>query len=280
MATLTKEQKIEWSKAKRVELENQLQSFLSEAIETKEGMDKLTAHYRISGTYSYSFHNSMLIMLQGGSICQSKSNWEKLERKVESYDKKIYILCPILIDEKVNGVATDKKICIGFKPARTYDVSQTDGKALEYDHNSDEVMDIPYDRVSKVLSKLTGAEVKEEATGPSRGYCDGKKLVVSEFSNDCDKTKTLIHETAHFLTHFKKDEKVSREAMEVEAESVAYLVISYLGLDYELSKNYVNSYKSGIKDARCSLIIKTADRIIKSLKKAMSDEEKFLVALS
>ena len=66
----------------------------------------------------------------------------------------------------------------------------------------------------------------------------------------------------------------------VEAESVAYLVMSYLGLDFSLSKAYVANYKAGIGEARSSLIIRTADKMIKGLKKVMSDEEQFLVALS
>ena len=112
---------------------------------------------------------------------------------------------------------------IGFKLAPVFDIKQTEGKELEYDHNSTEEMDIPYTKLADVLAKLTGAEVVEELTGKARGYSDGKRLVVSSMSNDTDKAKTLIHEAAHHLVHTgdKKAAKVSRAAGEVEAESVA-----------------------------------------------------------
>jgi hypothetical protein len=143
-------------------------------------------------------------------------------------------------------------------------------------------MDVPYDKVAKVMGELAEAKVVEETTGEARGYSDGERLVVSDGSTDADKTKTLIHETAHHLVHTGKNkaEKVSYATAEVEAESVAYLVMSYLGLDYSLSQAYVSGYKAGIVHARHDLIVRTADKLIKGLKKVMSDEEKFLVAIS
>lgn len=277
--------KADWKANKNAEkkaLEGKLGRFLKEAIETKEGMAELTAHYRISGLYDYSFFNSILIHMQGGSVAQSFNKWKKLERCVNKGEKsRINVFAPMFKKEKLADGSTDDRL-IGFKLVPIFDVKQTDGKALQYDHNSIEDMDIPYERVAGVMSKLAGAEVVEEMTGSARGYSDGKKLAVSEMSNDADKCKTLIHETAHHIVHTgdKKADVVGRATREVEAESVSYLVMSYLGLDFDLSKAYVANYKSGIVDARHNLIIRTADKMIKALKKNMSDEEQFLVALS
>ena len=268
--------------AEKKALEGKLGNFLKEAIETKEGMDALTAHYRISGLYNYSFFNSILINMQGGTIAQSYNKWKALKRCVNKGEKSnINVFAPMFKKEKLADGSTDDKL-IGFRLVPVFDVKQTDGEALQYDHNSDEVMDIPYTKVAGVMSKLAGAEVVEELTGTARGYSDGKKLVVSEMSNDVDKAKTLIHETAHHLVHTgdKKQAKVSRSAGEVEAESIAYLVMSYLGMDFELSKKYVASWKAGIGEARHGLIIRTADKMIKALKKSMTVEEQFIVSLS
>jgi hypothetical protein len=285
MPKVTRVSKAEWIENKDNEkkaLENQLGSFLKSAIETKDGMDALTAHYRISGLYNYSFFNSILINMQGGTIAQSYNKWKAIKRIVTKGEKSnISIFRPMFTQEKdTNGIEKEK--LIGFKLAPVFDLKQTDGEPLEYDHNSAECMDVTYAKVSKVLGALTGAEVAEEITGNARGYSDGTKLVVSSMSNDTDKTKTLIHEAAHHLVHTGKDkaEKVSRETMEVEAESVAYLVLSYLGLDYDLSKQYVKGYQAGIQGARHGLIIRTSDKIIKALKKEMTDEEQFLVAIA
>ncbi len=277
--------KADWKAGKDAEkkvLEGKLGNFLKDAIETKEGMAELTAHYRISGLYNYSFFNSILIHMQGGTIAQSFNKWKKLERCVVKGQKSnINVFAPMFKKETLADGTTDDKL-IGFKLVPVFDVKQTDGKELEYDHNSVEEMDVPYAKIKTVMEALTGAEIVEEVTGEARGSSDGKKMKVSSMSNDTDKTKTALHEVAHHLVHTgdKKESKVSRATGEVEAESVAYLVMSYLGLDFELSKAYVSNWKAGINDARHNLIIRTADKMIKALKKSMTDTEQFLVAIS
>jgi len=263
-------------------LETKLGKFLKDAIETKEGMQALTEHYRISGLYNYSFYNSMMILMQGGRHCiaQSFNGWKKLERMVTKGEKsRISVYAPMFLKEK-DAFGNEEDKLIGFKLVPVFAQTQTTGKALEYDHNSVECMDVAYDKVAKVLTDLTGAKVIETFTGSARGYSDGKIMAVSEMSNDTDKCKTLIHEAVHTLIHCNdKESKVSREVKEVEAESTAYLVMSYLGLDFELSKAYVSAYKSGISDARHGIIIRSADKIIKALKKEMTQEEQFLVSI-
>jgi hypothetical protein len=277
--------KEEWKANKAAEkkaLESKLGNFLREAIETKEGMSDLIAHYRISGLYGYSLFNSILIKMQGGTVAQSYNKWKTLKRCVtKGQSSSINVFRPMFKKEKqVDG--TDKQKLIGFKLAPVFDIKQTEGEDLEYDHNSEEVMDVPYKTLVDVMGALTKAEVVEELTGKARGYSDGEKLVVSSMSNDVDKSKTLIHEAAHHLIHTgdKKADKVAHDTAEVEAESVAYLVMSYLDLDFDLSKKYVASYKTGISTARHSLIIKTADKMIKALKASMTEDQKFLVGLA
>jgi hypothetical protein len=273
----TKAQKTTWSKAKRKEMEVDLDKFLTDALESKDGMNRLTDHYKISSVYSYKFYNSMLILSQGGTICQSKSNWKKCEREVtDTTAKYIYVMKPIMVDEKDKGIKTGKKVCIGFKPARTWDIVQTEGKELEYDHNSADDMMVKYDIVKDVMSKLADADVVEKITGSARGWSDGKELTVSSMNNDTDKAKVLIHETVHHLIHTsdkakKGAETLSRSAKEVEAESCTYLVLSYLGIDFELSKAYVSAWGTGIKDARKATIVRTADVLIRALKEAIPE---------
>ena len=277
--------KEEWKNQKNREkkaLDNKLGNFLKEAIETKEGMDKLTAHYRISGLYTYSFCNSLLICLQGGTIAQSFNGWKKLDRTVNKGEKgKIQIFVPFFKKEKDEETGEEKQVVKGFNLKPVFDIEQTEGKELEYDHNTDIEMSVDYSKVAKVMSKITKAKIKETYTGNARGSSDGKELTVSKMSNDIDKAKTLIHETVHHLIHTgdKKEAKISRETKEVEAESTAYLVMSYLGMNYELSKNYVQSWKSGINEARHHLIIKTADKLIKALKKELTQDELFLAKI-
>lgn len=284
-ATMNRMSKEEWKEAKdneKNELEGKLSNFLKDAISTKDGMDKLTAHYRISGLYTYSFHNCLLIMLQGGTIAQSYNKWKGLGRCVDKGQKSyIQIYAPIFKKDKDMVTGKEEQKLVGFRLVPVFDVKQTSGDELQYDHNSTEELDIPYSKMVTVMQNLTGAKVVEALTGEARGMSDGKVLTVSSMSNDTDKAKTLLHEVAHHLVHTGKDKEayVNMEAKEVEAESVAYLVMSYLGMEFELSKAYVASWKAGIKDARHGIIIKTADKMIKALRKEISDEELFIAKI-
>jgi antirestriction protein ArdC len=274
--------KDEYAAMKRNELkalQGKLDTFLKDSLASTDKIKELTAHYRISGLYNFSMYNSMLILMQGGTICQSYDNWKKLDRTVTKGEKShISVFRPMFKkEENAKGEETTK--LIGFKLAPVFDIKQTEGKALEYDHNSNEYMEIPYSKLVAMAENLSGKPVQEEFTGNARGYADGSKLVVSTMSNATDKAKTLLHELAHDLMHFSDKKQVSRDAKEVEAESVAHLVMSFLGMDFDLSKAYVAAWKNGIDEARTDLIIRTADKVIKKLKEELTDEEQFLVSI-
>jgi hypothetical protein len=265
--------KAEYAQQKKAEqkaLEAKLTSFLHTAMTSEGGLADLTAHYKISGLYKYSFYNSILIHMQGGTICQSFKNWKKLDRQVNKREKsRISVFAPMLIDEKDDaGNKTGEKICIGFRMVPTFDISQTSGEELKYDHNSvDTVKD--YEGIKTKMEELAGTKVIEEFTGTARGWSNGAQVAVSSMSNDTDKTKTLIHEIAHHLMHTgpkaDKKNKLSYSACEIEAESVTHLVNEYLGIEYELTASYVAGYKKGMDEIRVKKIVSTADKIIKAL---------------
>lgn len=254
---------------RKSELESQLKSLLETAMTSKDNIDELTAHYRISNLYRYSFYNQLMIAIQGGTICQSYNNWKKLGRQVQKGQKaNIDVFVPFFKKELVNG--KEKDVLKGFFLKGVFDVSQTEGDELQYDHNSEESSMVEYSKVVEVLTDITGAPVEEKFTGNPRGYSNGNELVVSSMSNDTDKIKTLIHEAAHHILHTSKavqDGRVDRATAEVEAEAVSHLVNSYLGLDYTLSVAYINTWRNGINKVRCDKVVKLADRIIKALEK-------------
>ncbi len=55
-------------------------------------------------------------------------------------------------------------------------------------------------------------------------------------------TKTLIHEIAHEVLHQGEGAPSKRTIRELEAESVAYIVAKYFGLDGLASPNYIALY--------------------------------------
>lgn len=80
--------------------------------------------------------------------------------------------------------------------------------------------------------------------------------------------KTLVHELTHSILHRKGLETdTDRRTREVQAESVAYVVCDYLGIDTsDYSFEYIASWSSGkdIKELKASLdiIMETAKKII------------------
>ena len=82
-------------------LDCKLDKLLDESLVDEAKIKELVAHYSISGLYNYSFYNSILIMLQGGKICQSYKGWQKLDRYVKKGEKSDIVICvPFFKKEK------------------------------------------------------------------------------------------------------------------------------------------------------------------------------------
>ena len=147
-----------------------------------------------------------------------------------------------------------------------FDVSQTEGKPLEYVHNSADTAAFSFDDLAHKVSALTGLPVTVKPTGQARGYCDDKEIAVSESSNNTDRIKTLFHEAAHALFNHHKTQDKPREVREVEAEAAAYLLLSFLGIEYELSAGYINGWNADRDQIEKAEIIKVADRLIRAVR--------------
>jgi hypothetical protein len=72
----------------------------------------------------------------------------------------------------------------------------------------------------------------------------------------------LLHELGHCLLGHCGDWAIERDTREIEAESVAHLCCSVLGVNYDLSAEYVSGYISGRESVRKTKVIKAAQRII------------------
>ena len=79
---------------------------------------------------------------------------------------------------------------------------------------------------------------EEKIESGAKGYCDFKnnEIVVLKDLSNLMRLKVVIHEYAHSLAHKhllenNKDYQLHRNKYETEAESIAYVVSKYLGLD-------------------------------------------------
>ena len=69
-------------------------------------------------------------------------------------------------------------------------------------------------------------------------------------------TKTLIHEIAHELMHQNEDRPNNMTILELEAESVGFVVSKHFGLDGLSSPNY-----NALQGATAELILEHIERI-------------------
>jgi hypothetical protein len=244
----------------------------------------------MSKFHSYSFYNTMLIFMQrpeAQQVAGYKAWQEKFGRHVKQGGKAIWILAPrnykkqktvTVKDAAGNDVQeTYEAVWTNFVTVPVYDVSDTEGKELPsigVHELTAQVKD--YNKILAVLKSASPVSVSfEHVEGGAHGYYSPleNRIVVDEGMSEAQTIKTLSHEIAHALLN-EQDEKnkVSREAREVEAESVAYIVTKEFGIDSsDYSFGYVSTWANSgnIKEVRSYMenIRKTATSILDKIEK-------------
>ena len=238
----------------------------------------------ISKFHNYSFNNQILITMQKPEATRVAgfSTWKSMERHINKGEKAIKIIAPIphkytvlTKDHDGNETEEEKQWCT-FKVVNVFDISQTSGKELPSmmpKHVTEEVEN--FADIVEALKKATSATIVFEAMDgeTANGYYHNTEhsIHVKNTMSEAMQIKTLAHEIAHSIMHHN-DVDTERNVKEMQAESVAYIVSNYLGIDTsDYSFNYVAGW-SGEKDtktlkAEMSKITDTAKKIINSLEK-------------
>ena len=250
--------------------------------------------------HHYSFGNALLILFQ----CPHATNvagyntWKQLGRQVKKGEKGIMILAPcnfqaVLVQEKIDPQTgqtlygpdgtplTEKKPILPnrFRITYVFDLSQTEGRELpqigvyELTGDVENYSDI-YDRLT-AISPLPVEQ--EDFQRSAKGYTSfvENRIVVKPGMSQVQTIKTLVHEIAHAKLHRPADLLVPQTAAEkrqkeVEAESIAYVVCQYFGIDTsDYSLSYVASWSKGreLTELKASLnvIHSTAGEIIDAI---------------
>lgn len=187
---------------------------------------------------TYSARNTVLIFSQcpHASLLAPYREWQSRHRHVRRGEKGIAVIAPHTYKTKTQDSEEPR---LGFHVAYTYDVSQTDP--------DDEAGEIPSvcHRLTGSLDDLSLLDVLVAVSpvpvsfrpidGDANGYYDrtALEIVVDSTNASVQQAKTLTHEIAH-AWHALIDpdfDTSPREDREVIAESVAYVVCSYLGID-------------------------------------------------
>ncbi len=250
----------------------------------------------MSKFHNYSFNNTLLIAMQGGSLVKGFRQWEKeFDRHVKSGEKAIKILAPApftvkrqtekidpqtkkpVIGKDGKPVTEEKEITIpAFKVVSVFDVSQTEGKELPDIAVSELTGDVEqYKDFFAALEKTSPYDMGFEALGGNvKGRCiyEERRIAINEGMSELQNIKTAIHEIAHATLHDDRDtpEHPDRRTREVQAESVAYAVCQHYGLDTsDYSFGYVAGWSSGreLAELKSSLetIRNTAAKLIDTI---------------
>ena len=247
--------------------------------------------------YNYSVGNTMHIYRQNpnASFVKGYRAWNELGRYVKKGSKGIAILAPCvrkakdeddLADRAVcksDADKNDKKVIAGFRIAYVYDIADTDGSdeflpvlVKGMSGNSDRERTI-YEKLRDVISQ---EHLVLEVTGtvPKGSYNVETGFISINVDYDyVQRIKTLLHEYAHAVDFtMNPGEDIKKNIRELVAESVAFVVMQYMGFD--TSSYSIGYIKSWMKDAEelknvAATVQKIACRIIDKLLEVMDEME-------
>lgn len=284
------------------DLTEQLEKSIQDFMESEKYKTFLSSMAKF---HNYSLNNQILIAVQkpDSTLCAGYTTWQKQNRYVKKGEKGIRIICPSPYKKEYLKDVIDKttgkpellsdgrtkqeivqKVIPFFKVGYVYDISQTEGQPLP------EIADILEGDLDEGLKSLKEAMLQaspvpvcfQPIDGETNGFYSpaAGEIVVDSTLSEKQSLKTLIHETAHALLHNPEasSSQPTRETKEVEAESVAYVVCQYFGLDTsDYSFGYIAGWSSGkgTPELKASLenIRNTSNEIISNVEQILTKEE-------
>jgi hypothetical protein len=232
--------------------------------------------------HRFSAHNRLLLQLQGadGRHCASYRRWQHIPDvngnpcQVRKDARGLTILAPLTVTRREVDDTTGEEVAAvgirGFRPVTVFHEGQLVAAPAQLDPPRPALL-TGADRWQHVWSAVIGHldddgyTVALHTAGPGETwngrtqFADGE-IEVMDHLDPPQRIKTLLHEWAHVaLGHADAHQGRSREIREIEAESVAYLVCTTLGLD---SSRYSIPYLAGWSGGDGELAVATAERVL------------------
>ena len=248
-------------------IESSMDALAKETDKVKISASFLAYLNSLARFHNYSYMNQILIWYQkpkATRVAGFKTWQNKFGRTVKKGEKGIAILAPIKAQPKkaeridfdsseaqTMAVNEDEdkayRPSLYFRVVYVFDVSQTEGKELPEEpnwHDTEKNNELE----SLIVSFAKGKGIKVEYVddlGGADGCSTGGKI---QLLHDAG-TRTLIHELAHELLH-KKEQNLSRQQKEIEADAVAYAVGQHFNINSDASPNYLALWKATGKEIR------------------------------
>ncbi|MGH7743910.1 MAG: ArdC-like ssDNA-binding domain-containing protein [Candidatus Dormibacteria bacterium] len=224
--------------------------------------------------HRYSWHNIMLITSQkpNATHVAGFQAWHKLGRFVKKGEKGILILAPIVRKKAENNGETEPdefSVTVGFRAAYVFDISQTDGQPLPEIGSVNGDPREYRERLAKFVGQQGIALEYSEDIAPARGTSAGGKITLLPGQSPAEEFATLSHEVAHELMHrSERRNSTSKRIRETEAEAVAFVVCSAIGLETgSAAQDYIGLYGGDAKLLSESLeyVQRTAIQILNTI---------------
>ena len=296
---------------KREEQLKEITERLEQGVKDLFTSEKYTEYLKtMSQFHNYSFNNTLLIAMQKpeSTLVAGLGTWnKKFNRRVKRGEKGIKIIAPAPIKEKEEIEKFDPEtnepvlrpdgqpeteevehIIPRFRVATVFDISRTYGDPLP-ELDTPELMGRVenFEIFMEAIGIVSPAPMRyAEIEGDAKGYYSNtnKEIVIREGMSEKQTMKTAVHEVTHAMCHDRDvmeelGEKKNQMTREVEAESVAFTVCSYFGLDTsDYSFPYIAGWSSDMdmKELRSSMdfIRKTAGSFIDGMVENMQKLQK------
>jgi antirestriction protein ArdC len=237
--------------------------------------ETLTAYLKTMALFSkYSLNNLFLIARQRPDARRvaGYQTWHKLGRHVRKGEKGIAIIAPMIrrkSEVECLDSADEQSVVRGFKVAHVFSEEQTEGEPLP---EIGQVTGDPGYYLSRLeqFVRENGIELRySDEIAPARGMAEKGKITLLPGQTPAETFATLVHEVAHSELHFgERRSHTTKRIRETEAESVAYVVCSAVGLETgTAAQDYVGLYGGDSKVLLESLqyIQQAANRILAAI---------------
>jgi hypothetical protein len=262
------------SAPERTDRVTQLMQSLTAGVEQLTTSDHWLTYLDVASRFHrYSFWNTIAILIQFPEATRvaGYQRWKTLGRQVRRGERAIHILAPCrrrrtVVDEATGEHETVTRVA-GWKVASVFDVSQTDGDPLAEPpvwHLDGPAPDL----LRHQLAALIRAEGFRFTRGPmpighdtSNGVTNfaARTVTVRPDLSPAQAAKTTAHELAHVLLHLPGTHDLDRPRMEIEAESVSYIV---LGAHHVTADAYSFGYVAGWSAGNLDLVRSTSERVL------------------
>jgi len=227
--------------------------------------------------HQYSLNNILLILAQrpDATMVAGYRQWQDKGRQVRKGETGIRMFghSTNKLPQTQDDTEDDPRAVNYFPVLTVFDIAQTEAIDGAPAIPPDPVQKLTGDNDHGILAPLTenlrtaGWAIAREHLGHANGYTDPARhlVVIDRDLSPAQTAKTLLHETAHIqLDHTAdlKEYRTQRGRMEVEAESVAYILAGLAGLD---TSTYSIGYITGWSAADPDLVRETANHVLEAV---------------